>query len=733
MSRDPALDTFLAEGAELLSTMESVLLRCEQGSQDPEAINELFRAAHTIKGSAGLFGLDAIVAFTHVVESVLDNARTDGLPITAAAAAILLECADHIGTLVGSIAAGDEAEDPELLQSGLRILQRLTAETGFAPAAVAAKAGAMTALQPKTAAADEGPRASANHWHISVRFGENVLRNGMDPLSFIRYLTTFGSIASLEVVSAFPVLEQFDAESCYVGFEIGFKSEADKGRIEAAFEFVRDDCTLQVLAPGSALGAYAALIAALPEPVERAGDLLVKCGTLTAQELLMALTPSAGSALVVLPPHTGVEAVLQGGPALRQNEGRRTTDAKSDSRSIRVDGDKLDRLIDWIGELIIAGASTGAIARQAGMPLLQESAVQLAHIVGEIRDQALKLRMMQIGSTFSRFHRVVRDVAREIGKDIELEVTGAETELDRTLVEGIADPLTHLVRNAIDHGIETPDVRVARGKSAAGLVRLNAYHDAGSVIIEVSDDGGGLKRDRIQQKAIERGIITAGESLSDAQIYALIFEPGFSTAETVTNLSGRGVGMDVVKRNISALRGTVEVQSEEGKGTRICIRLPLTLAIIDGFQVSVGRSHFVIPLDLVEECVDASAGAGAEVSATAGHISLHGSVLPLIRLRDMFSIQQEAGRRQSVVVVRSAGSRVGIVVDELLGELQAVIKPLSKLFSELQGIGGSTILGTGKVALILDIPGLIERTHARNRSAEDAQRARTRTRDLICS
>jgi two-component system chemotaxis sensor kinase CheA len=291
-----------------------------------------------------------------------------------------------------------------------------------------------------------------------------------------------------------------------------------------------------------------------------------------------------------------------------------------------------------------------------------------------------------------------------------------------------------LVRNAIDHGIEQPEVRRERGKPVAGVVRLKAYHDAGSVVIEVSDDGGGLKRDRILQKATERGLIGAGQSLTDEQVYALIFEPGFSTADQVTNLSGRGVGMDVVKRNITALRGTVEVHSEEGQGTRVCIRLPLTLAIIDGFQVGVGQSHFVIPLDLVEECVEINPDedAEAEASMAAGHITLHGSILPLIRLRNLFGIRQKRGRRQSVVVVRSAGKQVGIVVDDLLGELQAVIKPLSKLFSELQGIGGSTILGTGKVALILDIPGLVERTHHMSRGA-DTQRSRAQVRDLVAS
>jgi two-component system chemotaxis sensor kinase CheA len=731
MSRDPALETFLAESAELLSVMESVLLQCEQGSSGQEAVNELFRAAHTIKGSAGLFGLDSIVAFTHVVESVLDRARAGGLPISGPAAAILLECTDHIGKLVASIAVGEEANDPALTKSGSRVLKRLAKETGYAPARKAAKGAPAANTQKATeaAAADSQRRAATDNWHISVRFSENVLKNGMDTLSFIRYLTTLGSITGIAIVDdALPALSQFDAECSYLGFEISFKSDADKSRIEAAFEFVRDDCTLRVLPPRSPMGDFTALCRERPESTERLIELLEQCGTLTSQEAqdcLATQAPGGGDEQAAVEDETPV--------AVAKEEVLRTSkEVKAlDSRTIRVDGDKLDRLIDWIGELIIAGAATGSIARQAGLPALHESALQLARIVGEVRDQALKLRMVQIGSTFSRFQRVVRDVARETGKDIGLEVTGAETELDRTLVEGIADPLTHLVRNAIDHGIETPEVRRSRGKPAAGLVRLNAYHDAGSVVIEVADDGGGLKRDRIVQKATERGLISADQVLSDEQVYALIFEPGFSTAEQVTNLSGRGVGMDVVKRNITALRGTVEVHSEPDNGTRVCIRLPLTLAIIDGFQVGVGQSQFVIPLDLVEECVELEQNCRGDAEEVAGYISLHGSVLPLIHLRDMFEIHHGFGRRQSVVVVRSAGQRVGIVVDELLGELQAVIKPLSRLFSQLQGIAGSTILGTGRVALILDIPGLVERRHAMARAPDDGARPRVRVDDLV--
>jgi two-component system chemotaxis sensor kinase CheA len=338
---------------------------------------------------------------------------------------------------------------------------------------------------------------------------------------------------------------------------------------------------------------------------------------------------------------------------------------------------------------------------------LNESTLRLARLVEEVRDQALKLRMVQIGPTFSRFQRIVRDVAREIGKEIRLEISGAETELDKTLIESIADPLTHLVRNAIDHGIETAEVRRSRGKNVEGVVRLDAYHDSGSVVIEVADDGGGLKRERIIAKAMERGLITDGSSLSDSEAFGLIFEPGFSTAEQVTNLSGRGVGMDVVKRNVNALRGTVELDSKEGEGTTVRIRLPLTLAIIDGFLVGVGNSSFVIPLELVEECVEL----GDEHRTADGdqrYINLRGAVLPFVRLREMFSIRSSASRRESIVVIRCAGQRIGIVVDDLLGEMQAVIKPLSRLFSRIQGIGGSTILGTGQLALILDVTSLLD-------------------------
>jgi two-component system chemotaxis sensor kinase CheA len=309
--------------------------------------------------------------------------------------------------------------------------------------------------------------------------------------------------------------------------------------------------------------------------------------------------------------------------------------------------------------------------------------------------------MVKIGATFGRFQRVVHDVARDLGKDVALVIDGEDTELDKTVVEKIGDPLMHLVRNAMDHGIEPADVRLARGKPAQGTLKLNAFHDSGSIVITVQDDGGGLKRDRILAKALEHGLVEAGHHMSDSEVYALIFEPGFSTAETVTNLSGRGVGLDVVKRNITALRGTVELTSQEGVGTTVTVRLPLTLAIIDGFLVGVGNSVFAIPLDMIEECVAYSAEPGHD------YTNLRGEVLPFIRLRSLFAIKGAPTRSENIVVLKHAEQKAGLVVDTLLGEFQTVIKPLGTMFNQVTCISGSTILGSGDVALILDVPALV--------------------------
>jgi two-component system, chemotaxis family, sensor kinase CheA len=704
MNLDQALQTFIAESRELLGDMENALLAVEQAEQKEEMVNAIFRAAHTIKGSSGLFGLDHIVVFTHVVESVLDQVRAGKLQIADQLVVLLLSCCDHIGALVEAVAEGSTEAGASLQLMGEPLVAQLR---GYL---ATPQSPANLPLTVADQGADpieriDGDSVDTDHWHISLRFGPDVLKNGMDPLSFIRYLETLGSISGIATLpDAIPDANAMDPEACYLGFEIAFQSQADKATIENVFEFVRDDCRLRILPPHSRISEYLRLIRELPEQPARLGEILVRCGTLTPQELDAALntqsdTPDKPIGTILVEQRSVQPEVVEA--ALSKQKQIKEQGAQ-ESRSIRVDADKLDQLINLVGELIIAGASVNLIARRAHIVELQESTSKLSNLVEEVRDSALQLRMVKIGATFNRFQRVVHDVSREIGKDIGLVIKGEDTELDKTVVEKIGDPLMHLVRNAIDHGIEAADVRAARGKPIKGSVKLDAYHDSGSIVIAVSDDGGGLKRDKILAKAIERGLVEAGHNLSDSEIYSLIFEPGFSTADQVTNLSGRGVGLDVVKRNITALRGSVSVHSEESVGTTVKVRLPLTLAIIDGFLVEIGKSVFAVPLDMVDECIAFSAEPGHN------YTNLRGQVLPFIRLRELFEVEGVPTRRENIVVLKHAGQKAGLVVDTLLGEFQTVIKPLGKMFSQVKCISGSTILGSGEVALILDVPALVQ-------------------------
>ncbi len=712
MDLDDALEIFIVESRELLQDMEAALLAVEGAEETVEMINAIFRAAHTIKGSSGLFSLDHIVAFTHVVESVLDRVRGGKLELSDKLVVLLLACCDHMGALVEGVAAGERAGSTELLQQGEPLLTQLRSYLDGVKAAPA-QAQKSTAVSPSPLSAQEsehvrrigGDSVNADHWHISVRFGPDVLRNGMDPLSFIRYLGTMGKIIGIATLTeALPGAAAMDPETCYLGFEIAFQSRSDKAAIEKVFEFVRDDSRLLILPPHSLISEYVSLIGQQQGEFTRLGEMLVACGTLTQQELDAALNSQADS------PDTPIGTILveQGSvqPEVVEAALTRQKQVKeigaAESRSIRVDADKLDQLINLVGELIIAGASVNMIAHRAKVIELQEATSKLSTLVEEVRDSALQLRMVKIGATFSRFQRVVHDVSRDLGKDITLVIDGEDTELDKTVVEKIGDPLMHLVRNSMDHGIESADVRAKRGKPIQGTLKLNAYHDSGAIVITVEDDGGGLKRERILAKAIERGLVEAGHQMSDADVYALIFEPGFSTAEKVTNLSGRGVGLDVVKRNITALRGTVGLTSAEGVGTTVTVRLPLTLAIIDGFLVGIDKSVYAIPLDMIEECIAFSAEPGQD------YTNLRGQVLPFIRLRRLFSVPGTSSRGENIVVLKHNGLRAGLVVDNLLGEFQTVIKPLGKMFYQSKCISGSTILGSGDVALILDVPALVQ-------------------------
>lgn len=715
MNLDSALHTYIAESRELLEEMEQKLLRLEQEQDQQEELNAIFRAAHTIKGSAGLFGLDDIVHFTHGVESLLDTLRTGDMAMNAQITRVLLACRDHISDLVEHMAQGNTSASAEHRVRGSELttqLQQFGAHTR--DSALLAAAATATSTHEPVIERLHADCVENDNWHISLRFGPDLLRNGMDPMSFLRYLSSIGTIMHITTLDdALPAADEMDAESCYLGFEISFRSDVDKQTIEDAFAFVREDSLVRILPPRSRIGDYIELIKALPEQDMRLGDILVRCGSLTSGELEQALRIQAdlrahevdrplGNIVVEggMTSQPVLDAAIEKQSSVRENKTR-------ENHSVRVDAEKLDHLINLIGELVIASAGSAMRASASGDGALLESFSTLTRLVEEVRDSTLRLRMVQIGSTFNRFQRVVREISAELGKEIELVITGAETELDKTVVEKISDPLLHLVRNSIDHGIEPTAVRRAAGKPAKGILRLNAYHDSGSIVIEVSDDGAGLDRIRILQKAIERGLVTADQMLDDHEIDNLIFEPGFSTAEAVTNLSGRGVGMDVVRRNISALRGTVELLSQPGVGTTFRVRMPLTLAIIDGFQVGVEKSSYVVPLDMVLECVELN-DSDSTRNVDRNYINLRGEVLPFIRMRDLFAVRGQPPRRENVVVVQYGGSKAGLVVDQLLGEFQTVIKPLGKIFSHVRGVSGSTILGNGEVALILDVPDLVQ-------------------------
>ncbi|MBI6601835.1 MULTISPECIES: chemotaxis protein CheA [Pseudomonas] len=652
---DQAQQTFIVEARELLQAMEQSLLQLENEPDDQDAIGAIFRAAHTIKGSAGLFGLAPIVGFTHIVEDVLDRLRDGDIAVDADLIALLLKCGDHMLELIDVVASRGEALTPAALQRGEALREAL----GVYHPLHATTADAVTAK------AADGESAEVL-WHISLRFGADVYRNGMDPLSFLRYLQTLGQMVQVDTLTdSIPALENFDPESCYLGFEIDLRSTASHATLNEVFDFVRDECEVQITAVDEA-------------PINLAS--------------------------------TGTELVTQAEPTHRSTAPQRVATASEakprDGNYVRVNADKLDELINLVGELVIASAGASLLARSCNHDPLHEATSTVSGLVEEILDGALHLRMIPIGDTFNRFRRVVRDVSQELGKDIDLLISGAETELDKTVVEKIGDPLMHLLRNAMDHGIESAEARRAAGKSSKGHLSLNAYHDSGSIVIEIADDGAGLNRERILEKAQERGLVASGAVLSDQEIYNLIFEAGFSTAEAVTNLSGRGVGMDVVKRNITLLRGTVDLDSRPGQGTVVRIRLPLTLAIINGFLVGIDQATYVIPLDMVQECIELDEPQ-RDSSREQGYLDLRGEVLPLVHLRDHFNHEGPAARRQNVVVVRYAEHKAGLVVDDLLGEFQTVIKPLGKLFGALRGISGSTILGSGAVALILDVPALL--------------------------
>lgn len=703
-----ALPAFISEAQEQIEMLEQLLLQLEDAPDDSELLGALFRCAHTVKGSAGIFGLDQVVAFTHHVETLLDRLREGRVALTPELSTLLLQCNDQIRALIAA-AQDTQADDASAAQTRAALVVRLQAASG----------DGTTDMHTPDAAAPAPAASGLRRWHLWVKFGEDTYRNGMDPLAILTYVRGLGAIPRLVCdLDGVPTLESIDPESCHLGFELSLDTAAARPEIEAAFSFVRDDCTLHLSEPNASPQDYARLIEAMPDN-QRLGDILVSVGAITRVQLEQALKEQAAAAAQGNAPALG--EILQSKSGLspqvvnaalhkqsKQRDGSTPTapTASDDNRFIRVQADRLDAVINLLGELVIAGAGASLLARQARQGTLIEVTAQIGSLIEEIRNGTLQLRMVPIGETFSRFRRVVRDTAAELGKDVALEIVGGETELDKSVVERIADPLMHLVRNALDHGLETPEQREAAGKPAQGKLTLSACHESGSILIRILDDGRGIQRDKVLQRAWDRGLIEQGVTPPEDEILKLIFEPGFSTAEKITNLSGRGVGMDVVRRNIEALRGSVNIHSEPGEGSRIEIRLPLTLAIIDGFLIGVGPSKFIFPLDAVVEVIENRPTSTALDALGRSIVELRGHVLPVVSLRSLYALDSPEPERSSVVVIQSGGRRYGVMVDGLLGQHQTVIKPLGRMFRSLRGMSGSSILGNGEVALIFDVHSL---------------------------
>jgi len=620
----------------------------------------------------------------------------------------LLRCCDHINRLLDLAEQGDTdgkaiADQESSLLAGLR--------SPSADAAHSAAANSPATSATPSASANAATQAGFRLWAL---FGKDSLRDGMDPASALLYLGEKVHITRRAMLSdRLPPLEALDPEDCWAALAI----EADSGSqadAREAFEFFQDGTTLVIADPGAPLADTWALLAplrerigeALPASWEQAG--LLRPGEWSATPPVSeAATPTALAPTQAPDTTVALKAVSPpNAPTAPAAATAPSTPAQAPARFVRVPAERLDELIVQVGELVIAGAGVDVLARDTRNTRLQEAVGSLMQLIDGIQSGTLQLRMVPIGETFSRFQRVVRDVSRDLGKSINLDIVGGDTELDKAMVERIGDPLMHLVRNSMDHGLETPMERVAAGKPELGTLRLRAFHDSGNVVVEVSDDGRGLNRDRILNKAIERGLIASGEGMSDQEIYQLIFEPGFSTAEQLTNLSGRGVGMDVVKRSIEALRGVITLNSKPGQGTLTQMRLPLTLAIIDGFMVGVASARFIVPLDMVVECIELPPD--AMIPERPRYLNLRGEVLPYVCLRQTFGIEGEAVRRPSVVVVRSGELKTGILVDNLHGEIQTVIKPMGGIFRHMRAISGTSILGTGDIALILDINQLVQ-------------------------
>ncbi|MEM7059080.1 MAG: chemotaxis protein CheA [Pseudomonadota bacterium] len=640
-------ETYQQEAAELLEGLEDNLLELEAAPDNRNLVDTIFRALHSIKGSGEMFGFGTLAKFVHGFENAFDLVRSGKAEVTPELIDIALSSRDHISAL---LAAGqDEAAAQKLAKSDLHasLLKRIEALAG---------APKTPEKVESTEPVEDGPK----QYSIFFRPEASALRNGMRPELITQDLAMLGTVSSTMIADQVPGLKELDPEKSYLAWQIQVETDADRQRIDDIFLFFDD------------------------------GDVII-------DQVVQAEDAKDGTE----------ESPNKPSVATDKSEASPDRNAQSTKvESVRVQSYRLDELMDQLGELVIAQARLNRIAERLGETGLASAAEEIERLVTGMRDATLSIRMLPIGGVFGKFRRVVRDLANELGKEVKLVIEGGETELDKNIIDSLSEPLVHILRNAVDHGIEPHEDRVSAGKPKEATLRMAARQTGGEVHISVSDDGGGLKTDRIRKRALERGLIEENSDLSEDAINQLIFAPGFSTAETVSNVSGRGVGMDAVRNFIEDLRGAVDVKSAPGEGTTITLRLPLTLAIIDGLLVRVGGGDFVIPLASVEECVELS-DEEANHDRQRSIMTIRNELVPFLKLGQIFRFDSDETVTR-VVIVNADGRRVGLMVDDVIGQHQTVIKSLSGYHRSVEGLAGCTILGDGSVALIIDPAALVK-------------------------
>jgi two-component system chemotaxis sensor kinase CheA len=684
---DPT-EIFRQEASELFEVLEGALLDLGQRPDDRELVDSAFRALHTIKGSGAMFGFDKVASFTHEFETAFDRVRKGEIRPTQELISVALAAKDYIRALIEDPQSTDDIIGEAILDD----LERFVASDR--PAAPLAELAAAPPLAPV-----ESRQAG---WHLFLEFESHILRNGSNPLDLLEDLCKLGPCFVVPITCGVPFLDEMEPEDCYLKWDVKLHAACDKAAIDDVFMFVSDEMKLtlspleHVEAPAPApllqlADEEPAMTAEMPAPAVEA----------PVVERAVAKTEPKPQAK----PEAKVEAKAE---AKTEAKTETKGESKRDDRGIatvRVQAERLDELMDRVGELVIAQARLTQLASAGSDLSIKMIAEEIERLASSLRDTTMGARMVPIGSLFGRFRRLIHDLSRDLSKPVEFVTSGEDTELDKTMIECLADPLVHLIRNAIDHGIEDTATRAANGKTEQGRIELAAVHSGAQVLVTVKDNGGGLNTARIRAKAEEQGLIAAGAVLSDHEIHQFLFHPGFSTAQTISALSGRGVGMDVVKRTIENMRGSIDLSTRPGQGTTVTLRLPLTLAIIEGLLIRVGEGRYIIPLSAVEECVELTAE--DERSRGRNFLNVRGNLVPFLRLREVMTVSGAPDRHQKTIIISTGETRVGLVADQIIGNHQTVIKSLSKLHSDVTIFSGATILGDGTAALILDVAQLV--------------------------